>query len=1073
MYAGSLVVCLLLAAGAARGDADAEARRILEATGVRGGLVVHVGCGDGSLTAALGANEGFLVHGLGRDPAKLAAARRHVREKGLYGKVTVAPWAGRRLPHIDGLVNLVACKDLGELPMAEVLRVLAPGGVAYVRSDGVWKRTVKPRPGDIDEWTHFLHDATNNAVADDARIGPPKHMQWLGGPLWGRHHHHLASISAVVTAGGRLFAIADEGSTASIRAPGRWVLHARDAFSGVLLWTRTMGPWANHTRGFRSGPVQLPRTLVADGQAVYAPLGIESPLTALDAATGKVLRTYAQTTGTEEVLLDDGMLLVLVGAPMAEQAAVDPTRRGQAVYPNTKTIRAFEAATGKALWQRSAQAAGQPVPVTLAASPEGVFFQTSQAVVCLDRRTGKPRWTAPTAQPAKPAAPKAPAKAGKKPRRKRKPRNSRSVGWAVSTLVVRDGVVLLAADGKLRALAADEGKPLWNCAARPGFRSASDVFVIGGKVYLAPTFAQPRDLRTGIVHPRKDVIADLQTAGHHHRCYREKATSRYILTGHRGVEFLDLAGENHVRCNWIRGVCQYGIMPANGLLYAPPHICGCLMEAKIFGFWAVRPSGPSGNDDGGGIQRLRKGPAYPKAAEAPAGGKPTPGWPTLRGDVRRSGSAATAVGKIEDLWQAKLPGRGTPPVVAGGTVIVSAIDAQQVVALDVGNGARRWAFTSEGRVDSAPTIHDGRVLFGCTGGWVYCLRLADGQEAWRHLAAPGEELAVAMERVESLWPVHGSVLVQNGTAYAAAGRSSYLDGGIRLVALDVRTGRCLARRRVRSEHPKAGEGKDRQGEFPRQAIAQNATDYKTFTASDHSDAFSMDGATNDVLVGDGRDVFLRQLRFDAALKPQPKAPHLMSTSRLITDGEVHRSHWFLGTGDFSRIPVAYSWIVYAPTRWPWRLSVPHGLLLTFDAKTVWGVRRAKARGGMGYLLFAEDNRSAVEAQAPPLPDFRKTDRAKPVRFRWSAPLDLRPRAMIRAGESLLLSGWSGVGDASDPAGAFEGRAPAVLRRVSTADGTTQAERPLPAAPVWDGLATAGGRVYVTTVDGRVLCLGPR
>ena len=40
------------------------ARQILDATGIRGGLVVHLGCGDGRLTAALRANDSFMVQGL-------------------------------------------------------------------------------------------------------------------------------------------------------------------------------------------------------------------------------------------------------------------------------------------------------------------------------------------------------------------------------------------------------------------------------------------------------------------------------------------------------------------------------------------------------------------------------------------------------------------------------------------------------------------------------------------------------------------------------------------------------------------------------------------------------------------------------------------------------------------------------------------------------------------------------------------------------------------------------------------------------------------------------------------------
>ena len=64
-----------------------SAEQILKANGISGGLVVHVGCGDGKLTADFGKLDGFLVHGLERSEAKIAAAREHVEDLGLYGKV--------------------------------------------------------------------------------------------------------------------------------------------------------------------------------------------------------------------------------------------------------------------------------------------------------------------------------------------------------------------------------------------------------------------------------------------------------------------------------------------------------------------------------------------------------------------------------------------------------------------------------------------------------------------------------------------------------------------------------------------------------------------------------------------------------------------------------------------------------------------------------------------------------------------------------------------------------------------------------------------------------------------------
>ena len=58
-----ILVALLLASPLAPQD---EARRILDGAGVKGGFVVHLGCGDGALTAALLATEAYQVHVLDR-----------------------------------------------------------------------------------------------------------------------------------------------------------------------------------------------------------------------------------------------------------------------------------------------------------------------------------------------------------------------------------------------------------------------------------------------------------------------------------------------------------------------------------------------------------------------------------------------------------------------------------------------------------------------------------------------------------------------------------------------------------------------------------------------------------------------------------------------------------------------------------------------------------------------------------------------------------------------------------------------------------------------------------------------
>jgi len=67
------------------GQAADSAEGIFAATGAKGGLVVHLGCGDGKLTAALGAGEGFLIHGLDADAVNVTRARDFLQAKGVSG----------------------------------------------------------------------------------------------------------------------------------------------------------------------------------------------------------------------------------------------------------------------------------------------------------------------------------------------------------------------------------------------------------------------------------------------------------------------------------------------------------------------------------------------------------------------------------------------------------------------------------------------------------------------------------------------------------------------------------------------------------------------------------------------------------------------------------------------------------------------------------------------------------------------------------------------------------------------------------------------------------------------------
>jgi len=595
---------ILLAAPAARA---ATAKEILDTAGVKGGLVVHVGCGDGKLTLALRANDSYIVHGLAVDPANVETARKTVRKAGLYGKVSIDGLASGRLPYVDNTVNLVVADDLGKIGRDEVMRVLAPNGVAMIGG----KKTVKPRPKEIDDWTHYLHDSSNNAVAHDTVVGPPRRMQWVGGPRYARHHDRMSSVSAVVTAGGRVFTIFDEATPVSILAPPRWAVIARDAFNGTVLWKRKIDKWHTHLWPLKSGPAQLPRRLVASGDRVYVTLSLDGPLVALDAATGETVRKYETTKATEEVIFSDGVLIVLV--KKSDAPAVKPSRGGYGskFWDETeRQVLAIRADTGKVLWS----AKRKVLPLTLSAGAKRVVFHDGESIVALDRRTGKQVWRSD------PIA-----------------RSKEIKGFYGPVLVLYKNVVLFSGGetagmqtgswymkGKdtLTAVSAEDGKVLWSAYHPPsGYRSPEDLLVVDGLVWTGETTSgravgvfTGRDPQTGKI--KREFPPDVKVYWFHHRCYRGKATSNYLLMARAGTEFIDVRKKKWTVNHWVRGACLYGVMPANGMLYAPQSPCACYLETKLSGFNTLAPasSGPRISKSAANDIRLEKGPAYAKAS---------------------------------------------------------------------------------------------------------------------------------------------------------------------------------------------------------------------------------------------------------------------------------------------------------------------------------------------------------------------------------------------------------------------------------------------------------------------------
>ncbi len=1047
-----ILVCMAAVNAAALGND--QAAKILQAAGVKGGLVVHVGCGDGKLTATLRANDSYLVHGLDVDAKNIEAARKHIRKLGLYGKVSVEHWTGKQLPYADNLVNLLVADDLGKVTKDEVMRVLAPNGVAYING----KKTVKPWPKDIDEWTHHLHDAGGNAVANDRVVGPPRHLQWTAGPRWARSHGYTPSVSAMVSARGRLFYICDETLTcAGPAVPSKWFLVARDAFSGVLLWKRPVPVWGSAefsgtpdtgggagSVGRFTMPPNVGKRLVAVGETVYVTLGPRAPVTAIDAATGKTRRVYGETARADEILCVGGRLIVSINPDVKLKPPVRDKSGGPAPAP-PKSVCAIDAKSGKLLWKKGPFA---PVRTTKGQDPFGrlelaagdgrVLVLTRQAIHCLDIASGKTTWRID--RPALPAA--AVKKVG----------YSAMYEYGLTVMVYRDGVVLLAqpepdihhtyhtVPGALYAFDAKDGKGMWKHAYGGwGHHTQHDVFVVGDVVWTHVNAKakfgsawgsgkkavnqsqiayriQALDLRTGKV--RKELATkDIFNVGHHHRCYRNKMTERFLMSSRRGVEFVDLATGQQQQHHWVRSGCLLGNLPCNGLLYVTPHPCGCYRNALLTGFNALAAERKAKGAKRDGL-RLERGPAFGKIGNRKSEIEDREDWPTYRHDSRRSGATGSTVpAKLKVAWQGKLGGKLGSVVVAGGRLFVAQIDEHTVHALNAQNGKPVWSYTAGGRVDSPPTIYQGRTVFGSADGRVYCLRASDGVLAWRFDAAPRQRRVISFGQLESPWPVSGSVLVHEGKCWFAAGRSSYLDGGIHVYALDPATGKVASRKTIYSPDPKTGK------------------------MSPETSGQSMPGLLNDILATDGANVFIRQMNVSSS--EGRRGQHLYTTGGYLDASWFNRTLWKVGRAQTSGIMVLGKDVAYGVEIYSSR-----------SRETVF------KPGAKSYRLA----RYSLKAPAG-----GRRGRAGGSKASWQQRIGIRITAMVLAGDTLFVAGSPDVVDPKDPHGAWEGRKGGVLAAFAAGSGKKLAEYKLDAPPVWDGMAAAGGRLYLATMDGKVVC----
>ena len=1080
--------------------AEPTAEAVLNATGIRHGIFVHVGASDGGLAEALAQKEQVLVNALALDPATEAQLRQRFVKAGIHGQATAGRvGADALLPLADNLAAIVVA-DLDAVTTVkreELLRVLRPLGKAYLQRGGQWSVVTKPRSADTDDWAQYYHDAAMSDLSADRVSGPARGLQWQAGPQ-DTHSDGVRVIDDVVI--GR-------------DAEGLW---ARDAFSGLPLWRR---------------PGLLPATrfgLLVDSERVYIyPAGQHGPPTpgrcqlALDLRTGKTVLEYTAGLTFEppaekpkdpavakkfqqdladrardfQARLIDGLLIQESGAGLAVLDAKSGKRLWGTEAPEG-LVWAHPLATSDTLyavqgtWARSASYTHWPVTVV-------------ERVLAMDLRTGRQRWiwewknempaifAAQAKADATPDAPTLPGSGGVKKTDLESPGRRIAVAYNMAldqgrlvfavraelkNLILSNGLVrqlvLDAKTGKFVAYGrtpADEwpgGGSLG--AGHSGFR----VLPVGGRWWLPNIIGV-----FGSVDPAAPTDASkfdraysklLRPVG----CTVYRASPNYLF-GSLTTYALDGSGVQHTQA--ARTTCDVGAFPANGMSFLTPNACHC--QPYLPGSTVFHTRKPQAAQDDG---RLERGNA--RAAAAPATAT-ADAWPMyLRDNMRTSWNETALPATLRQAWTqrpaqppAGLIGQewsnqwfGQGPVtglsVAEGVGVLALTDRQEVLAVDPASGAERWRVAVDGRVDSQPTIYRGAVYLGTRAGWLYCLNRDTGALVWRFRAAPRLERMVSYGQLESPWPLFGTVTVDAEGVWAVAGRHNDCDGGLWWWRLDATTGEARASGRFGRDELRSG------------ISGTGSLDFDDVTKD-------VSAGANSPAVTDGKQLLLSRLyckRENGTLQPW----NLIGPSKpgFWGGGVKPASYWQAMFDTGLLVPGNYGLLC-------------RDALSTYEKKSAYGYVYGRqiayhadrfvciggspgnilGRMGEGHSRILSFRRlpTVVEKERPNLKEPTKPIRALAgAEQLWENALPITQRggvtcALAVAGNS-VLAGIS-VTEAGQAQAREREPMPHRLLVLGLADGKQQQEFPLPAKPILGGISAVAGRVYVATEDGSITC----
>ena len=326
------------------------ATEILLKSGVREGICLDVGCGDGSLALELARQSNLHVIGIEKDPAAVDRARQMLDDAGVYGsRVTILPGvleAGRFPQYFANLVVSSAYLDNPSAAAIDVQlleKVQRPhGGVICLGSRGSMEPRRRGSLPDAGIWTHQNSNCANTLCSDDALVRGPLEVAWYRDGVLEIPDRHAQGPAPLYNRG-------------VLVVEGVHGICGMDAYNGHTRWIypieNILADWdgVHHDVGVGD----CGSNFCLSDEAVF--VRTDDRCLKIDLATGRLAAEFKTPVGEDAVDRNWGYIAcadgLLFGSVLNEEHTVSPRYDDIRMRTESVLLFALDAETGEIKWR--------------------------------------------------------------------------------------------------------------------------------------------------------------------------------------------------------------------------------------------------------------------------------------------------------------------------------------------------------------------------------------------------------------------------------------------------------------------------------------------------------------------------------------------------------------------------------------------------------------------------------------------------------------------------------------------------------------------------------------------------